>query len=189
MGKSTKNIHENLLRKCCKNDRNAQFEIYQLYFKSMYNTCLRILNNSTEAEDVMQESFLVAFRQIRNYKGEGSFGGWLRKIVVNHSIDALKKRKDWVMLTNDIPEVWNDPMDNAPQYEHQLDEIKKALHELPDQHRMILSLYLFEGYDHDEIGQILCITNGSSRTRYSRARQKLLSLLSVRLAKNAFLSN
>ena len=90
------NIHQELIERCRKNDQKAQLEIYKLYYKPMYNTSLRILNHEAEAEDVMQESFLDAFRKIEEYKGEGSFGGWLRRIVVNNSIDTLKKRKEIV---------------------------------------------------------------------------------------------
>lgn len=155
----------------------------------MYNTCLRILNNSAEAEDVMQESFLIAFREIRNYTGEGSFGGWLRRIVVNNAIDALKKKREYATLNDDIPEDWKEPFDESTNVEYQIAEIKKVVQELPDAYRVILSLYLFEGYDHDEIAMILNISNGTSRTRYSRARQRLVSLLSQRFTKNAFLPN
>ncbi|MEZ5195013.1 MAG: sigma-70 family RNA polymerase sigma factor [Bacteroidales bacterium] len=92
MEASEKNIHQELIDKCRANDRIAQFEIYKIYYRPMYNASLRILNNEAEAEDVMQESFLDAFRKIQDYKGEGNFGGWLRRIVVNNSIDVIKKK-------------------------------------------------------------------------------------------------
>lgn len=144
----------------------------------MYNTSLRIVNNSAEAEDIMQECFLDAFRRIGSYSGEGSFGSWLKRIVVNRSLDYLRKYKETVpleMQTLDLPD------DNDSGYHEmihcQVAEVCKAISELPDDYRIILSLFLLEGYDHEEISQILNITNQLSRTRYSRARQKLISVL------------
>jgi RNA polymerase sigma factor (sigma-70 family) len=172
-----KNIHQELIDRCRKNDPKAQLEIYKLYYRPMYNTSLRILNHEAEAEDVMQDSFLDAFRKIEEYKGEGSFGGWLRRIVVNNSIDALKKRKEHVSLENYMNELADEPNGFAESVEYRVEEIKRAVPMLPEEHRVILSLFLFEGYDHEEISQILSITNNASRTRYSRAKSKLLKIL------------
>ncbi|HNW74541.1 MAG TPA: sigma-70 family RNA polymerase sigma factor [Bacteroidales bacterium] len=172
------NIHQELIEACSRGDRDAQFKIYKLYYKAMYNTSLRIVNNSAEAEDIMQECFLDAFRRIGSYSGEGSFGSWLKRIVVNRSLDYLRKYKETVSLemqTLDLPD------DNDSGYHEmihcQVAEVCKAISELPDDYRIILSLFLLEGYDHEEISQILNITNQLSRTRYSRARQKLISVL------------
>jgi RNA polymerase sigma-70 factor (ECF subfamily) len=174
---ASKNIHEELIERCRKNDRQAQLEIYKLYYKPMYNTSLRILNHEAEAEDVMQDSFVDAFRKLDEYKGEGSFGGWLRRIVVNNSIDSLKKRKDMVPLENHHFEKADQPETTDEQVEYRVEEIKKAVPMLPAEHRVVLSLFLFEGYDHEEIAQILNISNNASRTRFSRAKGKLLEIL------------
>jgi RNA polymerase sigma factor (sigma-70 family) len=171
------NIHQELIERCRKNDQKAQLEIYKLYYKPMYNASLRILNHEAEAEDVMQESFLDAFRKIEEYKGEGSFGGWLRRIVVNNSIDTLKKRKEMLPLENNFFEQADDNASADEHVEYRVEEIKKAVPLLPEEHRIILSLFLFEGYDHEEIAQILKISNNASRTRYSRAKGKLLKIL------------
>lgn len=173
----SKNIHQELVERCKQNDRKAQLEIYKLYYKAMYNTSLRILNHEAEAEDVMQESFLDAFRKLDEYKGEGSFGGWLRRIVVNNSIDTLKKRKEFVPLENNLPEPDDDSTSAMESIEYRVEEIKKALPLLPEDYRIILSLLLFEGYDHEEIAQILNISNNVSRTRFFRAKERLLKIL------------
>lgn len=179
MEAKSKNIHHDLIERCRENDRSAQFELYKLYYKPMYNTSLRILNNSAEAEDVMQESFITAFAKLDNYSGEGSFAGWLRRIVVNNSIDQLKKRSANVSIEDFHNEPADEPAnEDTAHVEYKISEIKKAILELADDHRMIISLFLFEGYDHDEISQILNISNNTSRTRYSRARKKLLNVLS-----------
>ncbi len=180
MEKKDKNIHQDLINKCRENDKSAQYELYKLYYKPMYNTSLRILNDTGEAEDVMQESFLVAFSKIEDYQGEGSFGGWLRRIVVNNSIDALKKKHVGLsfMDENNLPDIEDDQSDRFDQTDYRIAEIKQAMQALAEDHRIIISLFLFEGYDHEEISQILEISYSASRTRYSRAKQKLLNLLS-----------
>lgn len=144
----------------------------------MYNTSLRIVKNSAEAEDIMQDSFLDAFRKIDKYTGEGNFGGWLRRIVVNNSIDSFKKHKPEISFEESKIDIATEENDQKENVEYRVEEIKKAVHRLADDHRLIISLFLFEGYDHEEISQILHISYNASRTRYSRARQKLLQVLS-----------
>jgi len=136
---------------------------------------MRIINNETEAEDVMQESFLKAFSKIDTYKGEVSFGAWLKKIVINRSLDYLKKRK---VKFEEI----NEKTNQLPDYQMETKEvnvqvIKDAIQKLPDGYRVVLSLYLIEGYDHEEISEILGISNSNSRTQYLRAKNKLRELL------------
>lgn len=177
METSTKNIHGELIERCRNNDQKAQFEIYKLYYKPMYNASYRILNNAAEAEDVMQESFLDAFRKIDNYTGKGNFGGWLRRIVVNNSLDVLKKRKDLVSIENTHIEYSQPTEDPSDFVECKLEEVKLAIKELNDEDRVIISLFLFEGYDHEEISQILNISNNASRTRYSRAKKRLVDMI------------
>jgi len=186
---SQKNIHIELINKCRENNEKAQFEIYKLYFKQMYNTSLRILNNTTEAEDVMQDSFLDAFRKINDFTGEGNFGGWLRRIVVNNSIDIVKKRKETISFEENLVEMADDFDDRYENVDYKVEEIKKAVQKLSDDHRLIISLFLFEGYDHDEISQILNISNNASRTRFSRAKAKLISVLLKQREINIFNPN
>jgi len=141
----------------------------------MYSICMRIINNETEAEDVMQEAFLNAFKKIDTYKGEVSFGAWLKKIVINRSLDILKKRK---VKFEEI----NEKTNQLPDYQMEIKEvnmtvIKDAIQKLPDGYRVVLSLFLIEGYDHEEISEILGISNSNSRTQYLRAKNKLRELL------------
>jgi RNA polymerase sigma factor (sigma-70 family) len=185
-----KNIHQDLIDACLRGDRNAQFKIYKLYYKAMFNTCLRIVNDTAEAEDIMQESFLDAFRRLPSYTGEGTFGNWLKRIVVNNSLDALRKRKDSVSIDEaemDLPDTHEESHEEDIQL--QVSEVKKAIKMLPDEYRIVLSLFLLEGYDHEEISEILNITNQLSRTRYSRARQKLLQILKENKHRNSFIYN
>jgi len=173
-----KNIHQDLIDACKKGSREAQFKLYKLYYKSMFNTCLRIVNDKDEAEDIMQESFLDAFRKINLYAGEGTFGSWLKRIVVNNALDTLRKKRDQISLEEtgiDVIDQENQISEEEIQF--QVMEIKQAMEKLPEDYRIILSLILFEGYDHEEVCEILKITYNNSRTRFSRARQRLLEII------------
>jgi RNA polymerase sigma factor (sigma-70 family) len=170
-----KNIHQELLDLCREGNQKAQFQLYKLYYKPMYSVSLRIVNDETEAEDVMQEAFLKAFRKMDTYLGEVSFGAWLKKIVVNRSLDHLKKRR--IRFEEMSGKTMAIPDDDDEVGEPDVESIKKAIRSLPDGYRTVLSLYLIEGYDHDEISQILGISNSASRTQYSRAKSKLRELL------------
>jgi len=177
-----RNIHQDLINGCMQGDQQAQFRIYKLYYKSMYNTSLRILNDTLEAEDVIQEAFLSAFEKIGTYRQEVSFGAWLKRIVINRSLDHLKKRK---MILEPVEEKFDvadeSGQENGSLSEEELREkleiIRNAIDSLPDGYRIILSLYLLEGYDHDEIAGILNISPSTSRSQYARARKKLLEII------------
>lgn len=165
-----------MIDRCKAGKREAQFQLYKLYYKSMFNTSLRMVGNEAEAEDIMQESFLKAFKKIDTYEGKVSFGAWLKKIVVNRSLDYLKKRKV------NFEEIDEKLMDEAETpvletRELNLQKLKDAIFQLPEGYRAVLSLYLLEGYDHDEISEILGISNSSSRSQLLRAKLKLRKLL------------
>jgi len=176
---TVKNIHEDLIRGCRLNDRKAQVQVYKLYYKAMFNTAIRILNDQAKAEDVMQDAFLEAFRQIESYRSESSFGAWLKRIVINKSIDEIRKAKEIVSIDEMELEIadQNEDENYLQVLSTRVEEIRKAIHALPDSYRIILSLHLLEGFDHEEITQILNISYNLSRTRYSRARKKLLELI------------
>ncbi len=170
-------IHRPIVERCRLGDRKAQYEVYKLYAKAMFNVALRITNNQAEAEDVLQEAFLSAFHHIQEYKGTSTFGSWLKKIVVNQALAALRKRRnEWVSLDNtDFAEEEQDTL--SEEMEFQVETIRKAIQYLPDGYRIILSLYLLEGYDHQEIASILHISESTSKSQYSRARRKLLQVM------------
>jgi len=181
------NIHKDLIDACRRGDRNAQFKLYKLYYKAMFNTSLRIVNDTAEAEDIMQESFLEAFQRLDSYAEQGSFGNWLKRIVVNNSLDALRKTRDTVSIEEagvDLPEEQDDHSEADIRF--RVEEVMKAIRQLSEEYRVIVSLFLLEGYDHEEISGILNISNQLSRTRYSRARQKLLSILKENAYRNVF---
>lgn len=175
-----RNIHQNLIDGCKSGDQKAQFQVYKLYYKAMYNTSLRIVGDTMEAEDVMQESFLAAFEKINTYSGTVSFGAWLKRIVINRSLDTINRQKavfediEKHYELKSVPETDNEEFDEL---NLKIDAVKAAIDRLPDGYRIILSLYLLEGYDHDEISEILSISSSTSRSQLSRAKQKLVSEL------------
>jgi RNA polymerase sigma-70 factor (ECF subfamily) len=178
------NIHQRIIDDCRAGSRKAQSELYRLYYRPMYGVSLRILNDSAEAEDVMQESFLSAFTKLDSYRGEVSFGAWLRRIVINRSLDALKKRKvKYEEVTDKTLTIIDEPgdMDNVD-----FNEINQAILNLPDNYRTVLNLYLVEGLSHDDIGNALGISNESSRVQLMRAKNKLRELLK---GKEIFIQN
>lgn len=172
--------NQGLLNQCKRGDPKAQMEIYKLYYKAMYNTSLHIVGIEAEAEDVMQEAFLKAFKLLPSIDLESGFGGWLKKIVINKSLDAVRKRK---VYFEDIDEVRIDQADED--YHDDRDEnvaekvgrIKRAMQTLPEKYRVVLSLNLIEGYDHDEISTILGITASTSRAQLSRGKRRLQEML------------
>jgi len=173
------NIHQDIIDRCKSGEQKAQFQLYKLYYKAMYNTCLRIVNDSLEAEDIMQESFLKAFEKINFYKGEVSFGAWLKRIVVNHSLDELRKRK---LITDSLEDsVYEikeeEKIESNEDVQWKIEEIKKEINHLPDGYRIVISLYLIEGYDHDEISEIMNISSSTSRSQCARAKKKLIESL------------
>jgi RNA polymerase sigma-70 factor (ECF subfamily) len=175
------NIHQPLIDRCHENDKEAQFSVYKLYYRSMYNTSIRIVNNSDDAEDIMQESFLTAFQKLATYKGEVSFGTWLKRIVVNRSLDYLRKRKvQFEEVRNELPVYDEENIDDS---DYVAEEVSKAITHLSDGYRTILSLILLEGYDHEEVSEILGISNVTSRTQFSRAKQHLRDYLSEKRKK------
>jgi RNA polymerase sigma-70 factor (ECF subfamily) len=172
------NVHQDLIDGCRRYDQKSQFQIYKLYYKAMYNTSLRILNDTMEAEDIMQESFLSAFEKIGSYSGTVSFGAWMKKIVENRSLDFLKKKRRIIFESIDsLPVVEEACIENHLQNEEQDPRYTKLLAVislLPEKYRNIISLYFFEGYDHEEIGEILSIPNSTSRSQCTRARNRIL---------------
>ncbi|RYG02307.1 MAG: sigma-70 family RNA polymerase sigma factor [Chitinophagaceae bacterium] len=145
----------------------------------MYNVALRIVNDDAEAEDVLQEAFLDAFNRIKDFRQETTFGLWLKQIVINRSINYLRKRKAEFVSIDEV-EVADVPNYDESETHLKVEAIKAAMAELPDGYRVVLTLYLFEGYDHEEIAHILKITENTSRTQYMRAKRKLNSLLETK---------
>ncbi|WP_442266922.1 RNA polymerase sigma factor [Tenacibaculum sp. ZS6-P6] len=170
--KSTKQFHQKLIRACQKKDKKAQLKLYNSYSKAMFLIAYRYVNDQFLAEDIMQEAFIKAFKYIENYKGNVSFGAWLKKIVINQSIDELKKKKlVMISINSDLHKELEDEndweVDNSVTSQMIIEAIKKQ----KDKYRLVLTLYLLEGYDHKEIAEILEISEVTSRTHLMRGKK------------------
>lgn len=171
--------HDELVERCKQGDPRSYHELYQKYSKAMYNTSLRIVNNTADAEDVLQDSFVDAFAAIDSFGYKSTFGAWLKRIVINKSINALRKRKMDIIDIEKTTALYIPEEESFDEEALQLkvEEIKKAVKGLPNGYRTVLSLHLFEGYDQEEIAEILQISHATVRTQYMRAKQKLLLLI------------
>jgi RNA polymerase sigma factor (sigma-70 family) len=168
-------MHAPLIEECRKGNSKAQFRLYDQYSKAMYNLAYRILNNREDAEDIIQEVFVDCFRNINLFRFESTFGAWLKKITVNKCINYVKKRKIDLTLCETLPTTI---YEEEEEITYNSEKIFKSIEMLPDGYRIILTLYLLEGYDHSEISQILGISESTSKSQYSRAKEKLRNLLS-----------
>lgn len=164
---------------CKQGSKRACFELYKLYAKAMLNVAFRVVGNVAEAEDVIQESFLDAFKRINEFRQETTFGLWLKQIVVSKSINVLRKRKvELVELGDDVDYLAEEELCDDEEMHYKVARVKEAMNDLPEGYKQVISLYLIEGYDHEEIGQILNITENTSRTQFLRAKRKLSEILS-----------
>jgi len=173
---SLQDIHKDIIELSKARNSQAQFQLYQLYSKAMYNICYRIMNNREEAEDMLQEAFTEAFMKIDTFRFESAFGAWLKRITINKCINALKKRKAELVYTETVPDSHQEDENFIPAG-LTTEQVQVAMDELPEGYRLVFSLFLLEGYDHGEIGQILGISESTSKSQYSRARQKIQDIL------------
>lgn len=161
----------------------AQLEVYNRYQKAMFNVAVRIVKDSAEAEDVMQESFITAFAKLSSFKGDATFGSWLKRIVVNNAITQYKKSKRFVGwpeegIKDEIDESYDGLTDED--YTHtKASEVMRCMESLNENYRAVLTLHFIEGFDYEEICDILKITNANCRTMISRAKESLRKKLIV----------
>ena len=171
--------HLPLVEACRRGERKAQYEIYRLYSKSMYNVAVRIVNHDGEAEDVLQDAFLDAFQKIHDFRQTSTFGAWLKQIVVNRALNQLRNRKvQWVDIEEGY-EICEEESYDEDRVNYDVQRIQHAIQQLPDGFRTVICLYLLEGYDHEEIAEVLGIAESTSRTQYIRAKKRLLEILKM----------
>jgi RNA polymerase sigma-70 factor (ECF subfamily) len=181
------NTHRDIVEACKQGDRQAQFELYRLYGKAMYNVCLRMVKNETDAEDLLQNSFVDIFTKLDSFRFQSSIGAWIKRIVINNCINFLKKRRIQLEELDVERHDHSSPATTPPvQIGLNVEVIKKAMLELPDGYRVVFTLYLLEGYDHKEIGEILGVTEATSKSQYSRARRKLQDIINSRKQSSNF---
>ena len=165
---------KNLVEDCKKGKRKAQLKLYNKYCDGMLCIAMRYLNQQDMAEDAVQEAFIKAFKNIKHYDGESTFGAWLKRIVINQSIDYYRQLKYHEDIENHALEVAEEQNQTWEVEEHiSTDDIKTCIEKLPEKYATILKLYLMEGYDHEEIGEILNIKANNSRIQLHRGKKLL----------------
>jgi len=184
--KETRDSIQELVKDCLNGDKKAEYGIYKKYASAMYNVSLRMLKNKEEAEDIMHDSFIDAFSRLGQFRFESTFGAWLKSITINNCLNRLRKLQNDKLFEPVFKEDFHDTYDSELELEakFKVEAIKKAMHALPTGYRVVLNLYLFENYDHKEIGQILGISESTSKSQYSRAKKKLLENLNTRSWEN-----
>lgn len=165
--------HSSLLSRVKSGDNKAFQGLYTAFSKAMFNISYRIVNNKDEAEDVLQDSFLKAFQNIQKFENENAFGGWLKRVVINSSIDLVRKRK----LSFISVEEANIAETEDEEIQYDVESLRACILQLPDNHRIVLSLFLFEDQSHKDIAALLNITEGTSKSHYHRAKKKLVQLI------------
>ncbi len=169
-----------LLECCAANNEKAQLTLYTIYYKAMYNVSFRIVSDSILAEDIMQESFLKAFTKLTSYDGTVTFGAWLKRIVINTSINELKKKSKYQIepLSDSLELVDYNEDENTNYTDLKANQVIKTIQSLKLNYKIILTLFFIEGYDLEEITSILNISNENCRTMMSRAKESLRKKLS-----------
>ncbi|MGD1947142.1 MAG: RNA polymerase sigma factor [Croceivirga sp.] len=168
--------HQTLVEQCKTGNPNSQYELYGLYVDAMFNVGLRFLGNKEDAEDIVQDSFIDAFKKLHTFKYESSFGAWLKRIVINKSINHLKVKKIPLVAMEDHEfRLAEDTPTEAEAMD--LKKVQIGIAQLPEGYRQIINLYLIEGYDHVEIGEILDISINTSKSQYHRAKKKLIQII------------
>lgn len=173
---SYQDINRDIIELSKAGNPQAQFQLYRLYAKAMYNICYRMMNNREEAEDMLQESFTEAFMKIDTFRFESAFGAWLKRITINKCINALKRKKTELEYTDTLHDGGYEEVEFNPEG-LSVKQVQHAMEELPEGYRLVFSLFLLEGYDHGEIAQILGISESTSKSQYARARQKIQQIL------------
>ncbi len=178
MASAYQDIHREIIELSKTGNPKAQFQLYKLYSKAMFNICVRMLNSIEEAEDLLQESFTDAFMKLNSFRYESSFGAWLKRIVINKCINAINRKKvDLVFPDQPVEQDTRDEEVDYSGIDMDVQRIHLAVGKLPDGYRVIFSLYALEGYDHGEISQIMNISESTSKSQYLRAKQKIKELL------------
>ncbi len=169
-------IHREIVEACRQEDPKAQFELYELYSKAMYNVCLRMVKNEMDAEDLLQNSFVDVFTKLDSFRFQSSIGAWIKRIVINNCINFLKKKRLYFEEIDDRTKYVEEEQD-IQNHSLSVETVKQAVFKLPDGYRVVFSLYLLEGYDHQEIADILGVSVATSKSQFSRAKKKVKQLL------------
>lgn len=167
---------DEIIKGCLRRDRTAQKLLYDTFSSKMYGICYRYVKDSMEAEDVLVTAFTKVFEKIDQFKHEGSFEGWIRRIVVNEALSSLRRNRS-MYLETELAKVDNDPNYNNPSDHLEAEDLMQLVKELPTGYRIVFNMYAIDGYSHKEIGESLGISENTSKSQLSRARIYLQKVL------------
>lgn len=182
---NNQHIHKHLIERCQQEDALAQEQIYKLYAAAMYNICRRILGDDDDAQDLLQESFIDVFQKLPSLRDVGLFSAWIKRIVTNNCINALRKKR---LETSELDDNYDGPLDEDDDFDYQnyqLEQVRESIKRLPEGCRTVLNLYVFEGYDHKEIAEILEISESASKAQYCKAKARIRKMLTENDARHA----
>ena len=171
--------HKSLVENSKSGDRNSQYQLYELYVDAMYNIGMRFLGCKEDAEDVVQDSFIDAFKNLHKFKYESTFGAWLKRIVINKCINHLKVKRLPLSAINDHEFHLTEEVEYERVAAVDILKVKTGIEKLPQGYRQIINLYLLEGFDHNEISEVLGITTSTSKSQYHRAKKKLVEIINT----------
>lgn len=172
-------ITDHLVSRCKKGDTLAFRELYNAYSAAMYNICLRMTGNPADAEDTLQEAFMQVFKNIERLENAGSVTAWIKRIVVNHCLSHLRRKKVYFEEVDNI-DVEEETIVDESDFAWTVAAIKEAIHVLPHGYRTVLNLYIFEEYSHKEIASMLDISESTVKTQYMRAKDKVRQIIKQR---------
>lgn len=174
---------EQLIADCKKNDAKAQEQIYKLFAPKFFGVCLKYSSNYAEAEDNLQDGFIVLFKKIEQFQFKGSFEGWAKRIMINNALQKYRSQVRFLeVVTDNIPE---DEIPEIDDEEVSLEYLMQIIQELPDRYRMVFNLYVLDGYAHKEIAEMLGITTGTTKSNLARARMILKNKIDLHTGKNS----
>lgn len=173
---------EKLIKGCIRGDRRCQQRVFEMFYGKMMGVCLRYSKGMDNAQDVLQDGFIKVFKNIKRYNGEGSFEGWMRRIMVNTAIDHFRKDRSSTVISdsdyvNDLGDEAIEEEDNEMIAAIKQEEIMKAVQKLSPAYKAVFNLYVIEGYTHKEISEMLGISVGSSKSNLSKAKMNLRKVL------------
>ena len=172
--KSNYNISESdLIKGCIAGDRRMQEELYRRFSPKMYAVCLRYANNADDAQDLLQEGFIKVYRNLHRFRAEGSFEGWIRRVFVNTSIEHFRKKSAKLSMVSEKEENSIEDSDISALENMAAKDIINIVQELSPGYRAVFNLYVIEGYSHKEIGELLDISEGTSKSQLARAKAVL----------------
>lgn len=169
---------QHIIQRIIQRDIHACKQLYNDYADGMFVVCYRIVGNITDAEDVLQEAFMKVFEKIESFNGSSTLGAWIKRIVINHSLNAVKKRKPYLIEFSEHYDIEDEVMEEEDVINWRIEDIQSAIEQLPQGYKLVFNLYMFEDFSHREIADMLNIAESTAKTQFFKSKKKLREILS-----------